>query len=277
MEACVSGSASLDRGPWSVVRGLAPATTVPELFHCRSPPFRRNLQLKRRQGVMSSQVHAPATRTIEILVVDDHEVVRDGLRRLIERQSDWTICGLASTGQEAVRMARELRPNVVILDMSLPDLDGLEVARQIKGACPECEIVIFTGFDADELIPQLFEAGVKSVILKSETSPQLLEAIRHVSRHKPFFTNKVSEKLFSRLLANSKKSSAKNHSRILNRRERETVQLLAAGKSNKQVADVLGVSVRTAEAYRAGVMKKLGVDSLAGLIRYAIRNRLIEA
>lgn len=174
-------------------------------------------------------------------------------------------------------MARELRPNMVILDMSLPDLSGLEVACQIKRASPETEIVIFTGFDADELIPELFEAGVKSVILKSEASSQLAEAIRHLSRHKPIFTNKVSEKLFSRLLTNSKKSKAKNVSRGLTAREQETVQLLAAGKSNKEVADILGVSVRTAEAYRAGVMKKLGVDSLAGLIRYAIRNRLVEA
>ena len=226
---------------------------------------------------MSSQVYSAATGTVQILIVDDHEVVRDGLRKLIELEPDWTVCGTASMGRETIRIARQLRPNVVVLDMSLPDLDGLEVARQIKRASPETEIVIFTGFDADEWIPQLFETGVKSVILKSEASSQLREAIRHLSQHKPFFTNKVSEKLFARLLTSSKKSKAKNFSRNLTAREQETVQLLAAGKSNKEVADVLGVSVRTAEAYRAGVMKKLGVDSLAGLIRYAIRNRLVEA
>src|SRR5437868_12886971 len=162
---------------------------------------------------MSSQVYSAATGTVQILIVDDHEVVRDGLRKLIELEPDWTVCGTASTGRETIRIASQLRPNVVVLDMSLPDLDGLEVARQIKRASPETEIVIFTGFDADELIPQLFEAGVKSVILKSEASSQLLEAIRHLSRHKPYFTNKVSEQLFSRLLTSSKKSKAKNASR----------------------------------------------------------------
>jgi two-component system, NarL family, response regulator NreC len=227
---------------------------------------------------MSSQVHAPAMGTVQILIVDDHEVVREGLRRLIERQPDWTVCGTANTGREAVRVAGELRPNVVILEMNLPDLDGLEVARQIKRASPETEIVIFTGFDADELIPQLFEAGVKSFILKSEGSSQLLEAIRHLSRHQPFFTNKVSEKLFSRFLNNSKrKGKAKPVSQNLTAREREIVQLLAAGRSNKEVADVLGVSVRTAEAHRASVMQKLDLDSLAALVRYAIRNGLVEA
>src|SRR6185312_9761629 len=124
----------------------------------------------------------------------------------------------------------------------------------------------------------LFEAGVKSFILKSEASSQILEAIRHLSRHKPFFTSKVSEKLFSRLLNHSKRNArAKHVSESLTRRERETVQLLAAGKSNKEVAGVLGVSIRTAEAYRAGVMRKLGLNSLAALVRDAVRNRLIEA
>jgi DNA-binding NarL/FixJ family response regulator len=166
----------------------------------------------------------------------------------------------------------------VVLDMSMPELNGLEAARQIKRALPQTEILIFTGFDRDELIPAFFEAGVKGLILKSETASQLEEAIRCLGQHKSFFTNKVAEALFSKFQNRSgNKPRPKRPPHELSAREGEIIQLLAEGKSNKEVAAALGISLRTAETHRATIMQKLALRSVADLVRYAIRRKIIEA
>ena len=218
------------------------------------------------------------TTPLRILIADDHDVMRQGTRAVIERQPGWEVCGTASTGREAVAQATELEPDIVVMDMSMPELNGLDAAVQIKRRLPNTEILIFTGHATEQLIREVFDAGVKSFINKNEAHTYLVDAIKSLSRHKPFFTDKVSEVLFADILhrTNGKRSETEPGQR-LSAREREIVQLLAEGKSNKEVASSLGISVRTAETHRASVLRKLGLDSLAGLVRYAIRNQIIEA
>jgi DNA-binding NarL/FixJ family response regulator len=217
-------------------------------------------------------------KTLRILVADDHDVMREGTRAVIERQPGWELCGLAATGREAVAQAILLQPDIVIMDMTMPELNGLDAAVQIKRRLPGTEILMFTGHETDELIREAFQAGVKSFIFKSEAHTYLVEAIESLSRHKPFFTSKVSEILFADILTRSEGTSGANHpGQRLSPREREIVQLVAEGKTNKEVGDALGISVRTAETHRASVLRKLSLDSVAGLVRYAVRNKIIEA
>jgi DNA-binding NarL/FixJ family response regulator len=218
------------------------------------------------------------TTPVRILIADDHDVMREGTRAVIERQPGWEVCGIATTGREAVEQAAALEPDVVVMDMSMPELNGLDAAIQIKRHLPQSEVLIFTAHQTEELIPQVFEAGVKSFILKSEAAQFLVQAIESLSRHKPFFTSKVSEILFSGIASRAERGGdGAGLGQRLTAREREIVRLLAEGKRNKEVADRLGISVRTAETHRATALRKLELDSLADLVRYAIRNRIIEA
>lgn len=212
--------------------------------------------------------------TLRILIADDHEVVREGTRLLLQREAGWEVCAVARTGREAVEQAKQCRPDVVVLDLTMPDLNGLEATRRIKAALPSTEALIFTARESDELIREVFEAGAKSYILKSEAATYLVAAIKALSQHKPFFTNNVSEILFHRFLTREPAAAADER---LSTREQEIVRLLAEGKSNKEVAAALGVSVRTAETHRAAIMRKPGIGSLAGLVRYAIRHGIIDA
>src|SRR5438876_495767 len=214
---------------------------------------------------------------LRILIADDHDVMREGTRAVIERQPGWEVCGIAATGREALEQALRLEPNVVVMDMAMPELNGLDAAIQIRRRLPGTEILIFTAHETENLIHEVFEAGVKSFLHKSEAHTYLVQAIESLAQHKRFFTDKVSEVLFSDILnrSNGKRGEAKLDRR-LTAREREIVQLIAEGKSNKEVADVLGIGVRTAETHRASILRKLRLDSIAGLVRYAIRNKIIE-
>jgi DNA-binding NarL/FixJ family response regulator len=216
-------------------------------------------------------------RRLKILIADDHEVMRTGVRALIEQESEWQVCGTATNGQEAVDAARKLKPDVVILDMTMPELDGLEALREIKRALPNTEVVIFSAHHSEEVIGQLFEAGAKSYIQKSDAGRYLVAAIKSIADHKPFFTSGISQILFAKFLSGStgKKQNGQEHT--VTSRERDVVRILADGSSNKEVASCLGISIRTAETHRATLMRKLGLESLAALVRYAIRNNIIDA
>jgi DNA-binding NarL/FixJ family response regulator len=217
------------------------------------------------------------TPPLRILIADDHDVMREGTRAVIERQPGWEVCGVAATGLEAVEQALALKPDIVVMDMTMPELNGLDAAVQIRRRLPQTEILIFTAHQTDTVIRDVFEAGVKSFIFKSEAHHFLVEAIQSLSQHKPFVTNKVSEVLFADFLNRSEeKHSAAQTSKRLTARERKIVQLLADGRSNKEVAGALGISIRTAENHRASVLRKLSLDSLASLVRYAIRNKIVE-
>jgi DNA-binding NarL/FixJ family response regulator len=219
-----------------------------------------------------------AAHPLRILIADDHDVMRDGTRSLIERQPGWEVCGLAATGREAVAQAILLQPDIVIMDMSMPELNGLDAAVQIRRRLPRTEILMFTAHETEELVREVFEAGAKSFIYKSDAHEFLVDAIQSLSQHKPFFTSQVSEILFADLINRSENKTTRPESgQRLTGREREIVQLVAEGQSNKEVADKLGISVRTAETHRAHILRKLNLDSIAGLVRYAIRNKMIEA
>jgi len=216
-------------------------------------------------------------RPLQILVADDHEVVRAGVQALIEHERGWEVCAIAVNGQQAVDTAKRLKPEVIVLDLTMPELNGLDALRQIKRALPNTEVMVFSAYHSEEVIEQVFEAGAKSYIQKSEAGRHLVAAIKSLAEHKPFFTPEISQILFGRFFSAraSKKQSGSEHS--LTVREREIVRLLAEGHSNKQIASSLGISIRTAETHRATLMRKLGIDSLAALVRYAIRNNSIEA
>lgn len=215
--------------------------------------------------------------TLRILIADDHEVVREGARALIEHEPGWEICGMACNGREAVNLVKELKPDIAILDMTMPELSGLEALRQIKQAVPKTEVLMFSAHRSEAVVAEVFDAGAKSYICKADAGRHLVAAIRSLAEHKPFFTPEISEIIFARFVAaeaNKKNGIAEQK---LTPRELEIVRHLADGRSNKETASLLGISVRTSETHRASLMRKLGLGSLASLVRYAIRNHIVEA
>jgi DNA-binding NarL/FixJ family response regulator len=208
-------------------------------------------------------------RTLRILVADDHDFIRQGTCAVLERQPGWEVCGLAATGREAVTKAAHLKPDVVVMDIGMPELNGLDAAVQIKRQLPVTEIVLLSAFQTDDVIRNAFKAGVKSFIFKTEEHDLLVEAVGALGRHEMYVTPKVS-RLLSSMASNPGDFEA------LSAREREILQLVVEGKTSKEIGEMLGISTRTAENHRAHIMRKLGEDTLAGLVRYAIRNRLIE-
>ena len=212
-------------------------------------------------------------KKLRILIADDHDVVRAGVRLLIETQPGWDVCGEAANGREAVALADKLRPDLVVLDITMPELNGLEAARQIKKASPKIEVLMLTAHESEDLVHQVFDVGARSYILKSEAGKHLVAAIQFAGEHKPYFTSKVSEIVFARYLGGKTPDS---ESATLTARERELLQLLAEGQSNKEAASQLGISVKTVETHRAAIMRKLALKSVSDLVRYAIRNKIIE-
>jgi DNA-binding NarL/FixJ family response regulator len=205
-----------------------------------------------------------------ILVADDHDVVRSGLRAILDAQEGWVVVAEAANGQEAVERAIETQPDVAILDYSLPLANGAEVTRQLRVRLPKTEVLIFTMHESEDVVLDLLSAGAKGYLLKSDARRFLIAAVDSLAAHKPFFTGKVSEALLETYLAS-------NRGTILSPRERAVVQLIAEGKSNKVVGDVLAISEKTVESHRAAAMRKLNLDSTAALVRYAVRNKLVEA
>lgn len=215
-------------------------------------------------------------KAVRIMIADDHEIVRRGMRPLLKMQSGWEICGEAANGRDAVSMAAELKPDVVILDVSMPGLSGLEVATQIKRDRPETELLIFTGHESEVLVHQLFAAGARAFVLKQDAAEQLIPAVEALSEHRPFFGSQISMVVFEQYYKDGLSPEDISPDGLTSR-EREVVQLLAEGKSNKEVADFLGISVKTAETHRATVMRKLNLKAFSELIRFAIRNHLVAA
>ena len=207
-----------------------------------------------------------------ILIADDHEVVRYGLRRNLESQPKWEVVGEASDGKEAVAKALELKPDIAVLDYALPLVNGVEATRQIRARLPRTEVLIFTMHDNETVIRDLLAAGARGFLLKSDASRFLLAAIELLTLHKPFFTDKVSEALLDSFLKRPGHAQS-----ALTPRERGVVQLIAEGHTNKQIANLFNISLKTVETHRATVMRKLNMSSAASLVRYAIRNEIIEA
>jgi DNA-binding NarL/FixJ family response regulator len=217
----------------------------------------------------------PLTR---ILVADDHSVVRRGLRALLETQQEWSICGEAATGSEAILKAKRLKPDVIVMDISMPEVNGLEATRQIHEEMPDTPVLILSMHDSDQLVRDVLAAGARGYVLKSDLDRNLFSAIRALREGKTFFSAKVSEIVLDGFLKThaARPGGTTPPSPELTPRQKEIVRLLAEGKINKEVADALGIATKTVEAHRAQIMHKLGLRSFSDLVRYAVREKLVE-
>jgi DNA-binding NarL/FixJ family response regulator len=214
---------------------------------------------------------------LRILIVDDHAVVRRGVRSLLESQPGWEMSGEAATGREAVDLAGRLRPDVVVMDLSLPELNGLDATRQILKESPGSEIVVLTMHHSEELARNVLQAGARGYVLKSDADQNLIAAIESLRQHKPFLTSTVTDFVLDDYLRRADTHDNDLPHDAVTSREREVIQLLAEGKSNKEAASTLGISVKTIEAHRANIMRKLHLRSVSELVRYAIRNKIVQA
>jgi DNA-binding NarL/FixJ family response regulator len=206
-----------------------------------------------------------------ILIADDHEVVRSGLRAIVETRSNWIVSGEATNGEQAVALALETRPDVVIVDYSMPIMNGLEVGRRLKALRVQTEVLILTMHESEELLTEAILAGVRGFLFKSDTRKHLISAIEALLDGRPYFTSIILEKLLHDYQANNQKRS----DLLLTSREQSVVQLIAEGYTNKSISSILKLSVKTVETHRASAMRKLRMSSTAELVRYAIRKKLV--
>jgi DNA-binding NarL/FixJ family response regulator len=214
---------------------------------------------------------------LRILVADDHEIVRRGLVSLIKSHPDWEICAEADNGRQAVEKTSESKPDIAILDIGMPVLNGLEATRQILREHPGVRVLILTITDSDQAVQAVLDAGARGFLLKSDAARDLVTAVEALAHNKTFFTARVADLVLSGYL-NRTQRSAKNNISLpgLTSREREVVQLLAEGKSTKEVACHLDLSVKTAETHRSNIMRKLGLHSVSELVLYAVRNNIVQ-
>jgi DNA-binding NarL/FixJ family response regulator len=210
-----------------------------------------------------------------ILLADDHDIVRRGLRTLLELRPDWEICAEASDGRSAVQFAEELAPDVIILDLSMPELNGLEAARRIAAHCPHSRVLMLTMHETEQFVREALAAGVRGYVLKTDAGRDLLNAVDALLRGETFFASRLAATIYALEFAGLSRRRRSKSQAGLTPREREILQLLAEGRKNRDVGKALNISVKTAETHRARIMAKLGIDSVADLVRYAIRNGLI--
>jgi DNA-binding NarL/FixJ family response regulator len=214
--------------------------------------------------------------SLRILLVDDHAVVRRGVRSLLESHEGWEVCGESTNGRDAVEQSRRLRPDVVVMDLSLPGLNGLDATRHILKDAPETEVLVLTMHHSEELARDVLRAGARGYVLKSDADENLIAAIDSLQQHKPFLTSAVTEFVLDDYVRRGDASLEDGPPVTVTTREREIIQLIAEGQSNKEVASTLGITVKTIEAHRANIMRKLHLRSVSDLVRYAIRNRIVQ-
>ena len=212
---------------------------------------------------------------LRLLVVDDHQLVRKGVVAAIEDDGHWEVCGEASTGREAVAAAERLNPDIVVMDISMPDMNGLEATRQILKGCPQTQVLILSMHESEQIIREVLDSGARGYILKSDAGTDLITALEALRSRKPFFTSAIAEVLLKGYLHGAPTESS-SPAGIASPREREIIQLVAEGKSNKEMASTLNISVKTVETHRARIMAKLGLHSVSDVVRYAIRNGMTE-
>jgi DNA-binding NarL/FixJ family response regulator len=214
---------------------------------------------------------------LRIVVADDHEVVRRGLCALLRNQPEWEVCGEAGDGREAVEKVLTLKPDVVILDIGMPNLNGLEATRQILKTNPRIKVLVLTLHDSDQVVQEVLNAGARGFLLKTDAARDLVAAVEALRRGKTYFTPKVAAMVLDGYLRRENGTAPEPPARSrLTAREREVVQLLAEGKSSKEVAVVLGLSVKTAETHRSNIMRKLELHSVSDLVLYAVRNNIVH-
>jgi DNA-binding NarL/FixJ family response regulator len=211
---------------------------------------------------------------LRILLADDHSLVRRGVRSLLGAQAGWQVCGEAADGREALEKVNELQPDILILDLNMPELNGLEVTRRVHKILPKVEVLVLTVQDSEQVMRQVLEAGARGYMLKSDAGNELLTAVDAVRRHRMFLSSQAS-----RMLRGSSVLPAKDDVPLkepLSPRERQFLQLLAEGKSTKEIATALEITVKTAETHRSNIMRKLDLHHVTELVRYAIRNQIVQ-
>jgi DNA-binding NarL/FixJ family response regulator len=215
---------------------------------------------------------------IRILLVDDHTVVRQGLRALLEAEPDIAVIGEADTGRAAVQLTKKLQPDVVVMDIAMPQLNGLEATRQIMKENPNAKVLVLSSYNDDEYVHQLTEAGAVGYLLKQTASTELLKAVREARKGNAYFSPSISKRILEQYReAFLNGTPVRKRSDFLTTREAEVLQLIAEGAPNKQIAAELCISIKTVEKHRQQVMNKLNIHDIAGLTRYAISKGIIES
>ncbi len=214
---------------------------------------------------------------LKIVIADDHDVVRRGLKSLLQDVPGWEVCAEASNGRQALDKVRLHKPNVAVMDVTMPELNGLEATRQIRKQYPDTEVLVLTMHESEQIAHEVLKAGARGYILKSDAGRDLVKAVEAVSRKQAFFTTRVTQMVSeSNLREGLGAVEAEDIGSRLTPREREIVQLLAEGKSNKEVASALNISVKTVETHRTNIMRKLRFHSVGELVRYAVRNNIVS-
>jgi DNA-binding NarL/FixJ family response regulator len=215
---------------------------------------------------------------LRILIADDHEVIRRGLCALLQGHDGWEICGEATDGRQAVEMAKQLKPDVVILDIGMPNLNGLAATRQLAHQNPQQKILVLTITDSDQVIREALDAGARGFVLKSDAARDLVSAVEALQHNRMFFTPRVNDMVLADFLDKGINGSHNDVPQLpkLTPREREVIQLLAEGKSSKEVACLLNLSTKTAETHRSNIMRKLDIHSIRDLVVYAVKNDIIQ-
>jgi DNA-binding NarL/FixJ family response regulator len=214
---------------------------------------------------------------LRILIADDHELARDGIRSLLEDHPGWQVCGEAKDGREAVVNASSLKPDICLLDIGMPNLNGLDAARQILAILPETRILILTVHDSEQMVREVLATGARGFLLKSDAGRDLVAAVEALEQRQTFFTSKVAQMMVDGYLRpNSDTTISSDGHYVLTPREREVIQLVAEGRTTKEIATALGLSVKTAETHRTNLMRKLDLHSVADLTLYAVRNGIVH-
>ena len=212
---------------------------------------------------------------LHILIADDHELVRRGLEALLSSKPGWVVCAEAATGREAIAKAEKHRPNLVVMDIAMPELNGLEAIRSISKMLPKTEFIVLSVHYSEQLVREVIEAGAHAYVLKSDADRDLVIALEALANHRSFFTASATDFILDGALKKDSIPVGLTRRRLTSR-EREIIQLIAEGRSSKELAGLLGISTKTAETHRANVMRKLELHSVVDLVRYAVRNSVIE-
>ena len=269
-------------------REAATATKEPpaparEAASSREAPSARDAATHSRDAAPPREAPAtpprpPGPRKYRVVVADDHSVVRRGIRTLLESIPGVEVCAEAANGAEALYWVGRERPDLVVVDLTMPEKNGLEVTRLVREELPTTDVLILTMHFSEEVAREVVRCGARGYLLKSDADIELIHAVRHIQQHKPFFTGKLAMSMAESFVRDTgARNDNTNNDQPLSARELEVVQLLASGKSNKEAAAMIGVSTRTVESHRNHIMRKMDFRSFSDLIRFAIRNNLIQA
>jgi len=215
-------------------------------------------------------------KKVKLMLVDDHKIVRQGIKKLLEEEPDLQVAGEAANGREAVKKATELKPDVILMDITLSNLNGLEATKQIKKVLPDVKVIMLTMHKNEEYVLQSFQAGASGYILKEGAVEELVSAIRSIHQDKSFLSPTISKTLIDAYLRKMETGKTETPFDLLTDREREVLQLIAEGYTNREVAKSLFISVKTVEAHRAHIMQKLNIHDIAKLVKYAIQKGLVD-